>query len=211
MLVDDGLLSEIAGAWSASPNLAEVRVPASINAVLSARLERLAPNERAVAERASVVGRVFEEAAVAALASEALRPDVRRSLLALVRKELVRPERSELSPGDAFKFRHILIRDAAYESLPKAERAVLHERFADWLERRSAGSSGDFDLIVGYHLEQAYRHRVELGGDRATARLLADRALRIHRARRTGRPGTRRPACCSVPPPACGRPLPAGP
>ena len=136
MLVDDGALVEGAdGAWIAATTLAEVRVPASISVLLSARLERLAPDERAVAERASVVGRVFEQAAVAELASDALRPAVGRSLLALVRKELVRPERSELSAGDAFTFRHILIRDAAYEALPKVERAVLHERFADWLER----------------------------------------------------------------------------
>ena len=137
MLVDDGLLIASAdGSWSAADDPCEaVRIPPSISALLSARLERLAPDERAVAERASVVGRVFEQAAVTELVDDALRPEVERNLLALVRKELVRRESTELSAGDAFKFRHILIRDAAYEALPKAERAVLHERFADWLER----------------------------------------------------------------------------
>ena len=93
-----------------------------------------------------------------------------------MRKELVRPERSELSAGDAFKFRHILIRDAAYEALPKAERADLHERFADWLERTVGDRLAEYEEIVGYHLEQAHRYRTELGetGERCAA--LAERA-----------------------------------
>jgi hypothetical protein len=120
---------------------------------------------------------VFEQAAVTELAIEALRAEVGPSIAALVRKEFVRPERSELTAGDVFKFRHILIRDAAYEALPKAERAILHERFADWLERRSATDQGEYDLIVGYHLEQAYRYRTDLRDDRATTDRLAARAL----------------------------------
>ena len=164
------------GTWTASDGLAEVRIPASISALLSARLERLGPDERAVAERASVVGRVFEQAAVAELASDALRPAVGRSLLALVRKELVRPERSELTAGDAFKFRHILIRDAAYEALPEGRaggppRALCRLARAD--RRRAAG-------------------RVR-GDRRLSPRAgpsLPDRARRDRRARgRAGRPG----------------------
>ena len=186
MLVDDGLLQQTDGGdWTASDGLTEVRIPASINALLSARLERLAPDERAVAERASVVGRVFEQAAVAELAGETLRPAVGRSLLALVRKELVRPERSELTTGDAFKFRHILIRDAAYEALPKSERAVLHERVADWLERTVGERLAEYEEIVGYHLEQAHRFRTELGET-------GDAARGARRARRDASRGGRR-------------------
>jgi class 3 adenylate cyclase len=177
MLVDDGLLRKGAdGHWQALDELADVRIPASINALLSTRLERLAPEERAVAERASVVGRVFEQAAVAELASASLRPSVGRSLLALVRKELLRPEYSELSAGDAFKFRHILIRDAAYEAVPKAERAVLHERFADWLERTVGDRLAESEEIVGYHLEAAHRYRIELGEGGEPVETLAERA-----------------------------------
>ena len=177
MLADDGLLVPgEGGQWSATDALGEVRIPASISALLTARLERLAPEERAVAERASVVGRVFEQAAVAEMASDALRPAVGRSLLALVRKELIRPERSDVGAGDAFKFRHILIRDAAYEALPKAERAILHERFADWLERTVGERLAEYEEIVGYHLEAAHRYRTELAetGDHLAA--LAARA-----------------------------------
>ena len=164
MLVDDGLLVEAPdGSWQADTDLAAVRVPASISALLAARLEQLEPAERAVAERGSVVGRVFEAAAVSELADEVLRPAVGRSLLALVRKELVRPDRSELSPGDAFRFRHILIRDAAYAALPKSERAELHERFAVWLERTAGERMAEIEEIVAHHLDAAYRYRVELG------------------------------------------------
>jgi predicted ATPase/class 3 adenylate cyclase len=164
MLVDDGLLvEEPDGTWRADTDLAAVHVPASISALLAARLEQLEPAERAVAERGSVVGRVFEAAAVSELADEGLRPVVGRSLLALVRKEFVRPDRSELSPGDAFRFRHILIRDAAYAALPKSERAELHERFADWLMRTAGERIAELEEIVGHHLEAAYRYRTELG------------------------------------------------
>ena len=77
------------------------------------------------------------------------------------------PTRPQLPGEDAFRFRHLLIRDAAYEALPKATRADLHERFAGWLDEHGA-ELVELDEIVGYHLEQAYRYRDELGatGDR---------------------------------------------
>jgi hypothetical protein len=54
--------------------------------------------------------------------------------MALVHKDLVRPDRAVLPGQEAFRFRHLLIRDAAYQALAKADRAELHERFARWLE-----------------------------------------------------------------------------
>jgi class 3 adenylate cyclase/tetratricopeptide (TPR) repeat protein len=164
MLVEDGLLVEAPdGTWLPTAGLQEVRVPASIRALLAARLEQLAPTERDVAERASVVGRVFEAAAVSELSEPAARPVVGPSLFALVRKELLRPDRSGLVAGDAFRFRHILIRDAAYAALPKADRAALHERFADWLERTGGERLAELEEIIGHHLAQAHRNRIELG------------------------------------------------
>jgi tetratricopeptide (TPR) repeat protein len=103
---------------------------------------------------------VFHRGAVAALAPDD--PDVSSLLLGLVRKELVRPSPSTLPGDDAYRFRHLLIRDAAYDALPKAERAALHERFAVWLAEH-APSLVELDEIVGYHLEQAARYRSELG------------------------------------------------
>src|SRR4029077_8637474 len=83
-------------------------------------------------------------------------------LQTLVRKELIRPERSRMKGEDAFRFHHLLIRDAAYQGTPKAERADLHRRFAGWLERVAADRIGEYEEVIGYHLEQAVRYRGEL-------------------------------------------------
>jgi tetratricopeptide (TPR) repeat protein len=126
-----------------------------------------------VLERGSVEGQLFHSAAVAALASPPAPAE--RQLVALVRKELVRPDRPQLHAGDAYRFRHLLIRDAAYDALPKTVRADLHERFAAWLHEHGADLV-ERDEIVGYHLEQAYLYRVELGRADAAAGALATQA-----------------------------------
>jgi tetratricopeptide (TPR) repeat protein len=137
----------------------DVSVPPTINALLTARLDQLDPAERALLQCGAVEGRVFHRGAVQTLAPEETQVGTR--LASLVRKELIRPERSRLDGEDAYRFRHILIRDAAYEALPKAVRAELHERFANWLARR-ASELVEPGEVVGYHLEQAYGYRVEL-------------------------------------------------
>jgi class 3 adenylate cyclase/tetratricopeptide (TPR) repeat protein len=138
----------------------EIAVPATIQALLAARLDQLHPAERRVLERAAVEGEVFHRGAVQALAPE--EPRVTARLAALARKELVRPERAQLPGEDGFRFRHLLIRDAAYGALSKGTRAELHERFAGWLEQR-APDLVSADELLGYHLEQAHRHLAELG------------------------------------------------
>jgi tetratricopeptide (TPR) repeat protein len=157
----------------------DLPIPPTIAALLAARLDRLPDIERRVLERAAVVGRTFWAGALRELLPDGERAEVPRRLAQLARRDLIRPDRSDFPDDEAYRFRHLLIRDAAYAALPKSERAELHERFAGWLERRSAANPGQFDLILGYHLEQAYRYRVELWDDRADARLLADRALRL--------------------------------
>lgn len=176
MLVDEGHLVQTNGEWRAVGELDDVAVPPSVRALLGARIDSLPEPERDVAARASVVGRVFEAAAVRALALESRQSEVGQSLLGLVRKELVRPERPEITAGDAFKFRHVLIRDAAYHALSKAERAELHERFADWLEGVAADRITEYEEIIGYHLEQAFRYRQELGTADAAGGSTAGRA-----------------------------------
>jgi len=83
-------------------------------------------------------------------------------LAALVRKELIRPDTAQIPGEDGFSFRHLLIRDAAYDALPKGTRADLHAQFAFWLEEHGEGLV-EFDEILGYHLEQTCRYRAELG------------------------------------------------
>jgi class 3 adenylate cyclase/tetratricopeptide (TPR) repeat protein len=142
-----------------SPN-GDVVVPPTIQALLAARLDQLDAAERGVLERGAVEGKIFHRGGVEALAPD--EQDVSTRLMALVRKELVRPDRTQLPGDDAFRFRHLLIRDAAYDGLPKSVRADLHELFAAWLELHGRDMI-ELDEILGYHLEQAHRYRIELG------------------------------------------------
>jgi class 3 adenylate cyclase/tetratricopeptide (TPR) repeat protein len=182
----------------------DVAVPPTLQALLAARLDQLEDSERFVLERGAVEGEIFHRGAVQALSDG--RPVTPR-LAALVRKGLIRPDTAQLPGEDAFRFRHLLFRDVAYNSLPKAKRAELHERFAVWLDKR-ADELVELDEIVGYHLEQAARYKAELGqpgaglneragdrlaaagrransrGDRRTAAALFERALEMTRPRR---------------------------
>jgi len=137
-----------------------VVVPPTLRALLEARLDRLDPSERSVLERASVEGEIFHRGSVQALAPE--EAHVTRHLAALVRRELVAPDTPQLEGQDAFRFRHLLIRDAAYDALPKTTRVELHARFATWLEEHGTALV-ELDEVLGYHLEQACRYRTEIG------------------------------------------------
>jgi class 3 adenylate cyclase/tetratricopeptide (TPR) repeat protein len=176
MLIDDGLLRFDHGAWRAVEDLADVTVPPTIQLLLAARLDRLDAEERAVMERGSVEGKLFHTGAVASLVPDALRPNVRSRLLALARKELIRPDRAQFAGEDAFRFRHLMIRDAAYHAMPKEQRAELHERFAAWLEQAAGERLPEYEEILAHHLEQAYRYRLELGPADERARELASAA-----------------------------------
>lgn len=176
MLIEDGLLAHGPEGWMATTDLSQLDVPPSIAALLAARLDALPTGERSVLERACVIGPVFHRAAVMALTPQEAHGRVITSLLNLVRKELIRPETSEALGESALRFRHALLREAAYRSLSKRERAELHERYADWLADRRGEGVTEPDEIIGYHLEQACRYRTGLGPvDPGTAEL-AERA-----------------------------------
>ena len=176
MLIDDGLLRFEDGAWRSVEDLAQITVPPTIHLLLAARLDRLDAEERAVIERGAVEGKVFHRGAVTTLSAETVRPQVSTRLLALARKELIRPDRPEFAGEDAFRFRHLLIRDAAYQAMPKEQRAELHERFADWLAEAARDRMAEYEEILAHHLEQAYRYRIALGAPDNRARELAARA-----------------------------------
>jgi class 3 adenylate cyclase/tetratricopeptide (TPR) repeat protein len=168
------------------PDTGDETVPATIHALLAARIDRLEPSERAVLQCASVEGRLFHRGAVSAL----LRPEGPEGLggilLALTRKELLRPDRSLVEGDDGFRFNHVLIRDVAYASMPKQRRADLHARLAAWLEQLVGAPQLRDDEIVGYHLEQSYLLRAALG------RVDADgRAAALGGGRLLGRAGRR--------------------
>jgi serine/threonine protein kinase len=160
-----------------------VSVPATIEALLAERLERLASQEREVIESAAVEGEVFHRKSLAWLVGERPAEALEASLSSLVRKELIRPHPPTNDTDTAFRFRHLLIRDAAYDALSEESRARLHARFADWSE----ASAGDVaDEIPGWHLEQAVRYGQRLGWE--TAPGLARRAAgHLHSAGRRAR------------------------
>jgi tetratricopeptide (TPR) repeat protein len=165
----------------------ELELPPTIQALLAARIDHLAAEERAVLERASVEGRSFHSGAVSELLPEGSRDALGAHLMALVRKEFIRPDRAVFPGEDGFRFAHILLREAAYGAMAKELRAELHERFAAWLARAAEGRAAEYEEILGYHLEQAHGYRAELGPvddgvlalARQAAELLASAAQRV--------------------------------
>jgi class 3 adenylate cyclase/tetratricopeptide (TPR) repeat protein len=168
-------LEQMVAMLADEPAGAGLTIPPAIQALLAARLDRLEPAERRVLECAAIEGDVFHVAGLTELTAPEGRVGLAALLSALARKELLRPEHAAASGEAAFRFRHALIREAAYGALPKERRAELHERFADWLEAARERPGGS-EEIVGYHLEQAYRCRSELGPVDAKALESAERA-----------------------------------
>ena len=153
----------------------EVSVPPTLQALLAARLDQLGTAERGVLARGAIEGEIFHRGAVRALAPE--EPQVTPRLAALVRKQLIRPDRPQIAGEDGFRFRHLLIRDAAYDALPKSTRAELHQRFAGWLAEHG-GDLVELDEVLGYHLEQAFLYMRELGTPAAELQSAARLRLR---------------------------------
>ncbi len=178
MLVEKGLVHLHDDTWAASGDLATAAVPPTIQALLAARLDDLSREERAIMEPASVIGLSFPEQAIEELVPDALRMAVPAHLRALSRKQFVDRVVSNTSEDEIYRFRNLMIKDAVYASLLKRARATLHERFVTWAERvnRERGREQEFEEIHGYHLEQAYRYRTELGPLDAEGRAIAERA-----------------------------------
>ena len=163
MLIDDRVLVKDDGRWSMSGEFSDVTIPPTIHALVAARLDRLGPHEQAVTQRASVIGKTFWWGAVSYLTPERQRARVGHHLQTLSRKELVLPDVSTFAGEDAFRFAHIMIRDTAYQGMSKEQRGELHQRFAEWLIDRAGEREREYEEILGYHFEQAYRLREELG------------------------------------------------
>jgi predicted ATPase/class 3 adenylate cyclase len=162
MLIDDELLREQAGRWVFSGAAEDVSVPGTVSALLGTRLDRLGPVERRVVESASVIGLEFSSGAVSVLVQDgSAQTNLEHPLAALCSKQLIR--RAEPGAADDFLFSHILVRDTAYARLLKRTRARLHERFAGWLTDTFRSRLVEYEEILGYHLEQAFRYRAELG------------------------------------------------
>jgi len=180
MLIDAQTLQMVDDRWEVRGDLSDLRATPRIQAVLGARLSRLGEDELTVIQHAAVVGQQFE-----ATDMEALLPidhghrEIVQVLDRLVDKELLVHDPAVPRRGadsHAFSFRHPLIQDTAYRRLDKGTRSGLHRRYAEWLEQTKPGSPALSDQI-GFHLDKAYRDRVEeLGREDDEARALAHRA-----------------------------------
>ena len=160
MLVDEGALENVDGRWIAHTDVESISIPPTINALLTSRLDQLPTDERVTIEVAAVMGKIFASQAVRDLA-----PDVDSSTAfeSLSRKGLLKLDQEEFAGEEMYRFRHILIRDAAYQAIPKERRASLHEKYADWLIEVLGERSTEYDEIIGYHYEQAHQFVTSLG------------------------------------------------
>ncbi|HEX6951547.1 MAG TPA: AAA family ATPase [Gaiellaceae bacterium] len=149
----------------------ELPLPATITALLVARLDRVPTPERDLLERAAVEGLAFHRSPLTALLPDHEASEVGALLLDAVRRNLIRSCKTRFPGDDAYEFVHVLVRNAVYDAMPKELRAQLHEQFAETLEHTVR--SGELDEIVGYHLEQAAHAKQQLGRSDPA---LADRA-----------------------------------
>ncbi|MGH2635263.1 MAG: AAA family ATPase [Actinomycetota bacterium] len=163
MLIDRGVLRATeASTWELAQPVDEVEVPRSIHALIAARLDTLPAEEKALIQDAAVVGRVFWLGAVAALSERSA--GVRDAIGRLRVKEIVTPREPPVFSGELeFAFRHVLIRDVAYESLPKLLRARKHVEVARWAEERTGDRARELAEFVGAHYLRAVEYRDELG------------------------------------------------
>jgi class 3 adenylate cyclase/tetratricopeptide (TPR) repeat protein len=186
MLVDRGVVRFAEGAWQQALPLNEIEIPRSVQAVLAARLDTLPPREKRTAQDAAVVGRIFWDLVLAQLAgtSDVGTDELLRGLRV---KELIVPRMpSSLADADEYGFRHVLIRDVAYESLPKGDRAAKHLQVAEWAESRMAERADELVELLAAHYRSALAYQEEFGA-RDHAALEQLRAKTIDYARRAGK------------------------
>src|SRR4029453_1950283 len=137
-----------------------VQIPDTVQALIAARIDALPRAAKSVLQRAAVIGRVFWQGALEHVSED--NEDVDDVLEALIERDFLLSEpRSSISGEQAFRFKHILIREIAYSGLTKSARAKLHAEFADWLHGRGVGELVE---IRAYHLDQAVPLLTELDG-----------------------------------------------
>jgi class 3 adenylate cyclase/tetratricopeptide (TPR) repeat protein len=168
MLIERGSLRREGERWVAADGDRAIAVPPTIEALVAARLDALSPGERQVIDPASVIGLGFAYEALVELLEPAARPGLGERLDLLQSKQLVRT----VTADEFYRFGHAVIRDTAYGSLLKRVRAAWHEAFVAWADpvNQTRGREIEFEEVLGYHLEQAYRYRLELGALDARAR-----------------------------------------
>ena len=166
MLMETGQIAQHGGRWLAVGGRETVDVPPTLQGIITARLDRVPSAVKVLLQCASVLGRLFSTSALAALAGEHPRPEQLREA---VRRDLLveSDERAPVGSGRVYRFRHVLIRDVAYSTLPKADRSLLHDRYGRWIESALGERSAEIADVLAYHAEQAYLLARELDAEDA--------------------------------------------
>jgi class 3 adenylate cyclase/tetratricopeptide (TPR) repeat protein len=184
MLVDRDLLHRDNDGWQLRRG--ELPLPESVQGIIASRLDALTVEQKALVHEAAVIGRTFWVGALAAMTAAAP-ADVEPELRALEQKEFVRRQRTSAVAGETeYVFRHALVRDVAYNQIPRAQRSAKHQAAADWLESL-AGRQDRIELLA-HHLWKAAVLALAAGrpnADLATRAIRAlddagDRALRLN-------------------------------
>ncbi|MGI9624973.1 MAG: ATP-binding protein, partial [Acidimicrobiales bacterium] len=163
MLVEDETLAETADGWAMAIDVDAVEVPPTIQSLMASRVERMPVDERRVVELASVVGSEFPRGAVLALAPDLGRQGLTTIIDRLVDKDVFDTTGAYWGNEPVYRFHHVLIRDAAYRRLLKGTRADLHLQVGDWTAETASDLVGEHEATIGFHFEQAFRYRSELG------------------------------------------------
>jgi class 3 adenylate cyclase len=145
-LAERGVLRGIRGAYVSTAGVAEVSMPATVQATIAARIDRLAPAAKRTLSAAAVIGSRFDPGLLETLGIEPIVGD-------LVVAELVDQVRFTGAPE--YVFHHPLIRSAAYESQLKSDRAELHRRVAAAIESRDLAAADENAALIAEHLEAA--------------------------------------------------------
>ena len=162
MLLDGGHVANREGRFVATESIGSLVVPATLQGLIAARLDGTPAAVKRVLQRAALVGKVFWPEAV--LAQGPLDGRIEDLLVEAARRDLVSElDERGLGGGRAWTFKHILIRDVAYDAIPKTERSRAHDAFGRWLERVAGGRVDEYADIVAYHAEQAFLFARELG------------------------------------------------
>jgi class 3 adenylate cyclase len=161
MLMETGRIEKRAGRWVAAAVVDAIEIPPTLQGLITARLDRVSHDLKQLLQRGSLAGRLFSTAALAAL-GDGSPPDPALMREAVRRDLLVEVDERALGSGQVFRFKHVLIRDVTYSTVPKGERSRLHDRYGRWLEESLGDRSNEVAEIIAYHAEQAYRFAREL-------------------------------------------------
>jgi class 3 adenylate cyclase len=187
----------LAPGWETSHEVADPIIPDTVQGVLAARLDLLAPAERALLQHASIIGRQFWASALSSLSTGMSRKAIESQIAPLIRKGMIQPSDhvNELIPAgeSVYTFKHALTREVTYGTIPRARRANEHARLAAWLEQRAGGKADTFVELLAHHYLEFYRQASQ-SDPRSMARRVAAREKVIHYLARAGDVATARHA-----------------